>query len=760
MAAAPLLGPGRPIRPDIALGGFSFVVIAVCAIILVFILDRNRQSAIESARIATENLAVAAETGTSETVLSIDAMLAAVADTLARLPKDEPLDGPAARQILHVFHEQNFSVRDILLIDAHGQRINGGTAPPPRSDSFADTEFFRAYQVAPDQQGLFISHPERSPITESWSIYMTRAVNLRHNGFHGLLVADVPTGTFTDFFNKLGAGKATWLMLIAEDGTLVASEPQRETMVGKKLPTEAAPSALLARSDGSITIAPIALVPEDGIITTRPIPVRPLMLRAAITTRAVLAGWNQQVRVFAAAFLVGSTACAGFTGFIIVLQRRQRHMQVLLQDALEHLNEAFVLFDDTDRLVLCNRRYREFHVKSGDVIEPGMTFAHILRIGALHGEYGDIGDDIDDWVAARLAERRAEPGVIDRRLAGGRWVQISEQRTSSGGWVGVRTDITRLKDQEARLLAKEEELRSTIAELEASRRQLQQHSDDLVMLAGDLAAARDRAEVANRAKSQFLANMSHELRTPLNAIIGFGELLQLEIFGSVNEKQREYVSDIYKSGIHLLEIINDVLDLSKIEAGREELKEQTVDIAELVEGQIVMILPRAQEAGLDLTWAADSALPCVFLDPLKSKQMLLNLVSNAIKFTPPGGSITISVGIEQGRTDRRGWLRVEISDTGIGMSEEDLALVKEPFRQIENELSRRYAGTGLGLAITEAQIRLHGGALDIESRVAAGTRVTLWFPPWRVGYRAAGADAQTLATDNRLKTSFGVDGVD
>jgi signal transduction histidine kinase len=218
----------------------------------------------------------------------------------------------------------------------------------------------------------------------------------------------------------------------------------------------------------------------------------------------------------------------------------------------------------------------------------------------------------------------------------------------------------------------------------------------------------------------------------------------MEVFGTVNGKQRDYIRDIYNSGIHLLEIINDVLDLSKIEAGREELKEHDVDIAELVENQMAVVAPRAELGGLNLSWDSDPGLPPIFLDGLKTKQMVLNLLSNAVKFTPAGGTITASVRIERTRSDWQGWLCVTIADTGIGMRAEDLAFVKEPFRQIENQLSRRYAGTGLGLAITEAQIRLHGGRLEIESQVSAGTRVTLWFPPWRIGGDAADLPAVSV----------------
>jgi signal transduction histidine kinase len=527
-----------------------------------------------------------------------------------------------------------------------------------------------------------------------------------------LLVAVVPVRGFIEAFAKLEGDGGTGLALVAEDGTLVASKPALLAGIGTRLDDAA------TRGSGTTIFG------DRALAATRDLTMWRLRIQAAYPIATALGGWHQHVQEFVAIFFIGSTACIGFTGFIVMLLRRQRRAQSMLQDAIEQLEEGFVLFDADDRLIMCNRRYRQLYAGTTAVIGPGWSFEAILRAAVEAREFGEPADR-EAWIAERLAERKTAFGTLERQLPNGRWILYSDERTSQGGRVGVRTDITGFKAQQA-------ELSRTIAELEASRRQLQRQADDLEKLAVDLAAARDRAEVANRAKSQFLANMSHELRTPLNAVIGFAELLQLEVFGSLNAKQGEYIEDIRRSGAHLLEIINSLLDLSKIEAGREELREEAVDLAELIESQLAVVAPRARQGRITLVAAPEPALPVVFVDALKMRQMVLNLLSNAVKFTPDGGTVTASAGVEPMDSDWPGWVRVAIADTGIGIRADNIPLVKEPFRQVESHLSRKFAGTGLGLAITEAQIRLHGGRMDIQSALAAGTTVTLWLPPWRI----------------------------
>ena len=241
----------------------------------------------------------------------------------------------------------------------------------------------------------------------------------------------------------------------------------------------------------------------------------------------------------------------------------------------------------------------------------------------------------------------------------------------------------------------------------------------------ELEEARDLAEAANRSKTAFLANMSHELRTPLNAINGFSEMMSIEMFGPLGDQRyREYAEKINLSGNHLLAIISDILDVSKIEAGKGELQIEEVDPREILVSGVELMRVRAEEAELDLEVTMADDLPVIRADGRRVRQILLNLLSNAIKFTPSGGR----VAVEARWTDRDG-LVVSISDTGIGIAAEHLHTALEPFGQIENAYSRKYEGTGLGLPLARALVEIHGGELSLESEFDVGTTVRFTLPP-------------------------------
>ena len=243
-----------------------------------------------------------------------------------------------------------------------------------------------------------------------------------------------------------------------------------------------------------------------------------------------------------------------------------------------------------------------------------------------------------------------------------------------------------------------------------------------------LRAAKEQAESANRIKSQFLANISHELRTPLNAVIGFSEVLTAGYAGDLSAKQREYVEDIRVSGQHLLSLINDILDLSKAEAGKLELVEEQVVVDALVGQAVGMLRERAEVAGISVCSEVSPGLPVLSGDGRKIKQIVLNLLSNAIKFTPAGGRVTITAG-----RGSDGGLRIVVADTGIGMSRDELDVALEAFGQVDSKLNRRFDGTGLGLPLARMLAELHGGSLTLDSEKNIGTTATLLLPAARLG---------------------------
>jgi PAS domain S-box-containing protein len=327
----------------------------------------------------------------------------------------------------------------------------------------------------------------------------------------------------------------------------------------------------------------------------------------------------------------------------------------------------------------------------------------LLEIGSFVGSPADGGEPLD---AQRRAPFRALPFTVAHRDGSQRLLHVSGLPIFdplTGAFLGFRGTALDVTEQEAT----------------ASRAA---HREEALF------AAKEAAEIANRSKSEFLANISHELRTPLNAIIGFSEIMREEIFGPLGSPQyREYIGDVLDSAHHLLEVINDILDIAKAEAGKLDLSEDDVEIAQVTQSAIRLVQERAQRGGITIRTDLPPELPLLYADERKLKQVLLNLVTNAVKFTPSGGTIEIAAGIGED-----GDFLMTIRDTGIGIAAENVTTALAPFGQVDAKLNRKYEGTGLGLPLSVAMIHLHQGSLSIASEVGQGTTVTIRLPAERV----------------------------
>ncbi|MDQ0324493.1 two-component system cell cycle sensor histidine kinase PleC [Rhodopseudomonas julia] len=390
-----------------------------------------------------------------------------------------------------------------------------------------------------------------------------------------------------------------------------------------------------------------------------------------------------------------------------------RTADLRLHDAVEAISEAFVLWDASNRLVLCNSKYQELYQLPDNLVRPGTAYADVVASGR-RPQFASL---LPAAESPQLGGRSVEARIED-----GRWLQINERRTKDGGFVSVGTDITALKQHEAQLLENERKLTATVADLRGSRQQLEKQAQQLVELAEKYALEKEHAEELSRVKSEFMANVSHELRTPLNAIIGFSEMMQSGAFGPLgNEKYEEYCADIRDSGGYLLSVISDILDMARLESGRISLDPSEVDLFELAEEVVASLSKEAAESNIDIRLDVEKDFR-LDADRKALRQALLAVVSNGVKFTPTDGKVKISA------RRRGGEALIAVEDTGIGIPKKALERLGRPFEQVARQMTRDHKGSGLGLAITQSIVQLHGGAMRIDSSEGVGTRVTLSLP--------------------------------
>jgi signal transduction histidine kinase len=669
-------------------------------------IHRAYRQTMEDAGATLASIARSSEVGTNRAIFEIDAALLGVERMLDTLLPDAPLDDPAVKALLSQFDNQTLVVRDILILDNQGRLLNKAGWSSPAKD-YSQRAFFTVHRTG--SPSLFIGRPRRDE-GGGWSVVMSRPL-WRHNEVVGVVAAEVPISVFTDFYNSVAASSGVGVKLLFDDGALLAAEPLDEERIGRDLPE--APvvlDAVHADSTGLLGIAPEST--EPNVVSFTRVAGRPLIITASRRRADILSQWRGECANSLIAFVIFTVTAGCLTWLMVRAVERQQKVAAelgaseerllrqsdLLQSTLESMGEGLSVFAADGRLVAWNEKFVELLDLPFDLTAADSNLRDILAFQVERGDFGsiDVSADLDSRFERFYRE---VPLLRERVTASGRMLQIRRRAMPGGGVVSLYSDVTEQKAADTKM-----------------------------------SQAWAQAELANRAKSDFLANMSHELRTPLNAIIGFSEILAGEHLGPLkNLRYLEYAHDIHTSGEHLLSIINDVLDMSKIEAGRLEIHEEDIPIRTLLGGSLRMVRERARQQSVELVSRVADPDHMIFADERAMKQCLLNLLSNAIKFSHPGGTIAIEATVS-----RDGGSVLSIADDGIGMTEEELRRALQPFGQAQASTTRTHGGTGLGLPITQGLVEAHGGVMTVASAPGEGTRVTITLPPDRTRSAASG----------------------
>ncbi len=674
----------RLLRRAVFIGAVLLLLAQTAATMM--IIERAREAQIRGAQEAVERISIATEASINRAFVQVDAMLAGLPAMLAPFATNGQIDTVSVNRVLRQFINQNFTYRDILLLGANGLPV--ATALPVSRRRRLPLPFETGFsELAAASGGVSIGGPVQNPSTGEWSLFFARNVIIVGLG-PVRAVAEVPLPSVRSLLSAAGESPGLRTTLERDDGVLLASVPHDETRIGQQL------APITAMPNGQATLAVSRFTGQQVFVSARPALYPTLVITSTIGVDAALAGWyRDRVRAFSVSAVLGVVIILVALALMVILRQRGKaederaKARQTLESALESMSDGFVMFDAADRLVACNSRYKDFYRISAPFIQPGNTFEDIMREGALRGQYPQAGEDIEAFLAESKAFHLSNQPPMERLLPDGRWVLITERRTPDGGTVGIRTDITALK------------------------RAMQ-----------DLATARDGAAAAGEAKSRFLARVSHELRTPLNGVLGFAQVLLHD--PRLAPDQREQVKTLHEAGRHLLDLVNGLLDLSKIEAGRLDLAPQPVALRPLLEGCATLLAPEIARKALSFELDLDPLLPAAaLLDPMRTRQLLLNLLSNAVKFTPAGGRVDLRV-----RAAGDAQMRIEVTDTGPGVPADKRNLLFEDFVQLAPNNGADGQGTGLGLAISARLVALMGGTIGCDERPGGGALFWIEIP--------------------------------
>ncbi|PWC67148.1 histidine kinase [Azospirillum sp. TSH7] len=662
---------------------------------------QGRREALDAGERATRDLARMLESQTLRTAFAVDQLLRDLSFALDTLPEGTRRGSTAIHDHLRQRRDSFAELADLVVVDSDGFALHHSADVPLPKIPLSDRAYFTG-PLTGAGEGLYVGAAINSRVRPGTQVIpFSRRWLDRDGGFRGVMVAMVDPTRLAATLESRDIDRKGSVFLALEDGTVLLDRPPGRNGPDRLTDWPAVWTALAAHDETTIRgMAPGPGAGIDSLVSVRRVQGYPFVIVATLPVAVALAEWRRDTAAWTAIGTAMTIAIALLTAFVVRQHARREEDQARLARAsrrirgiLDSMLDAVVTFDTAGRIVTFNRAAEMmFGVPEREMIgQPIEALIPDARGGA----------NDRDLTALRRDGRAFPVGftVSDLRLGGGPCAADSYP-ASVGAlrpdepriYVGVIRDMTRRKQQEAELIA-----------------------------------SKTQAELANRAKSEFLANMSHELRTPLNAIIGFAEVLDSEFFGAVNERQKSCIADIHDSGRHLLDIVNAVLDMSKLESGQFELCEEAVEAHEAVGQCLMMVRDRAAAGGVAIHNEATAAVATLWVDRRAFKQVILNLLSNAVKFTPNGGSITITAGL-----DEDGGFALTVADTGIGIPPDFMADLFQPFRQAENAANRRYEGTGLGLSISKNFIDLHGGTLTCRSTPGAGTAMTVRLPAERV----------------------------
>ena len=612
---------------------------------------------------------------------AVDLSLQGIAEHLkARLPLDKPTI--FTQLLLDKYIKALPEVHGIFVLDADGRDINSSSAFPPPPLNASDRMYF-SEQKKWLGVGLYLDRLQVSRVDRRVVFTVSRPVLDNNGNFEGVVAAVIDPAYFSDFYGHRGGQQGAVVLLERNDGAILAG-----TGLSDQDLTESDLKSLSRRAKAYSTRAEVHGFPGQIVVIGKPTITSPQFLSfcamdgGLLLVMTIIAWWLAK-------------AAAREATAVDREAHARRTAETRLLNAFESAPAAFALYDSDDRLVLSNSVYRSFFASIKDLIVSGKMFQELSEAAVKYRAFADEHPDEREFLRWRMDQHRLGIGEPVLQLRDGRWILMRERRTDEGDTVLFYSDITPLKEREAQL-----------------------------------GLARQQAEQANQAKTAFLANMSHELRTPLNAIIGFSEMIERKVRGPISENYRQYGEIVRASGQHLLAIINDILDIAKLNAGKTELHLEPVDVNRTIIEAITIMSRKADTAGIEIVKNLASQATIVEADPVRIRQVLLNVLANAVKFTPAGGRIDVSTTITP--TD----LRIAVKDNGVGMAPEDIPRALEPFTQVGRERALSQEGTGLGLPISKTLVELHGGRLEINSAPKQGTTVTIDLPIRHAGQPA------------------------